>query len=618
MADEEQTLRNISWNEIFGFSHIFKSFKMAIHPSKLLLALLAIALTWALGLYVMDPIWSGASDSNRVQKNEAWRLWTAPSRAALLDGKDRWLHEQRVDSLETLAGQFQDSVKLEKPVKEDFDEALAAVDEGITAAYEKALEAAEKSWSTEKDLIKQLPEEQQEARKEKAKAALLTAKQTALRRYVAAKAKLREIRGGRIFASFLDWQGYCLSNAVTAVRRARFTAGLTLLYYQRGSKTPDPYRFPGQTNRPAFVEAGTAVSSPESYGLLAWLLMMAWGVWWMFCAYPFYTIIYVAVALAVWAVLGGAICRIAALHAAREEKISIVSAVRFGLSKFFSLFGAPLLPLAFIVGLGFCLAIAGWIGAIPYAGEWLFVLLFMLPLIAGVISTFLTIGLAGGFPLMWPTIAAEGSDGFDAFSRSFSYIFARPFRYGLYWLVATIYGTICYLFVRLFAFMSLRTVHHWAGWWMRAAGRDEYALGAGKLDTMWAQPTFSSFHGPIQWEAMRNGSEAAASVILGLWVYLVSGVVLAFLACFIFSAATNIYFLLRRQVDATDLDDVYIEEPEEAFPPGEAPEPTEEAPAAPEEPSATAEGESEETPPAKEPPAQKEPGAEPPEEDKPE
>ena len=117
---------------------------------------------------------------------------------------------------------------------------------------------------------------------------------------------------------------------------------------------------------------------------------------------------------------------------------------------------------------------------------------------------------------------------------------------------------------------------------MGLAGKEEYASGAGKLAGMWAKPTFDSCHGPMQWEAM-DGSEAVASVVLAAWVYLVSGIVLAFLACFVLSAATNIYFLLRQRVDATDLDDVYVEEPEEEeAPPAEgAPaegEPAEEAP----------------------------------------
>jgi hypothetical protein len=290
---------------------------------------------------------------------------------------------------------------------------------------------------------------------------------------------------------------------------------------------------------------------------------MAGGLWWMVTTFKWYSLIYVVVSLAIWAVLGGAICRIAALHAAREEKISLVSAVKFGTSKFMSFFAAPLLPLAIIVFIGLVVALVAFVAAlVPYAGEWFVGIFFLLALIAGAVMAFLTIGLVGGAPLMWPTIAVEGSDSFDAISRSFSYIFNRPFRYGLYWLAAAIHGTICYFFVRLFAFLTLRGTHTWAGWGMRLSARPEYADGAGKLHVMWAPPTFDTFHGPMQTEAM-SASESAAAWVLALWVYLVIGLVLAFVICYFFSAATNIYMLLRRKVDATDLDDVYVEELEE-------------------------------------------------------
>ena len=319
---------------------------------------------------------------------------------------------------------------------------------------------------------------------------------------------------------------------------------------------------------PLRITAGTG--DQEAYGLLSWLVLMGWGLWWMVTTYKWYSLIFVVVSLAIWAVLGGAICRIAALHAAREEKISLVSAVKFGVSKFMSFFAAPLLPLVIIVIIGLVVAGGGALGSLPIFGEWFVGIFFLLALIAGAVMAFLTIGLVGGAPLMWPTIAVEGSDSFDAISRSFSYIFNRPFRYGLYWLTAAIHGTICYLFVRLFAFLTLRATHTWAGWGMRISSRPEYADGAGKLHVMWAPPTFDTFHGPMQTEAM-SASESAAACILALWVYLVIGLVLAFVVCYFFSAATNIYMLLRRKVDATDLDDVYVEEPEEQGEVEEAP-----------------------------------------------
>ncbi|NLF33273.1 MAG: hypothetical protein GX591_20600, partial [Planctomycetes bacterium] len=78
-----------------------------------------------------------------------------------------------------------------------------------------------------------------------------------------------------------------------------------------------------------------------------------------------------------------------------------------------------------------------------------------------------------------------------------------------------------------------------------------------------------------------------AAWIIRAWVYVVVGFVAAFVLSFAVSAFTNIYYLLRRKVDATDLDDVYVEEAGEDYDTFEA-EPAEEQPAeqAPSEPPA--------------------------------
>ncbi|MFP4052980.1 MAG: hypothetical protein ACLFV7_03850, partial [Phycisphaerae bacterium] len=199
-----------------------------------------------------------------------------------------------------------------------------------------------------------------------------------------------------------------------------------------------------------------------------------------------------------------------------------------------------------------------------------------LGLLLGLFIAFMTIGLVAGGPLMYPTIAVEGSDSFDAISRSFSYVFARPWRSALYGLVALVYGVITYLFVRLFIFLTLCTTH----WFVAGGvftGGDRLGEGADKLDVIWAAPQFGDLFGRFNWQAM-SGMESVGAVLIGVWVFLLAGVVAAYLLSYFASATTTIYFLLRRQVDATDLDDVYVEEADEDdfAAPQAAPEPKEE------------------------------------------
>jgi len=60
-------------------------------------------------------------------------------------------------------------------------------------------------------------------------------------------------------------------------------------------------------------------------------------------------------------------------------------------------------------------------------------------------------------------------------------------------------------------------------------------------------------------------SEDVAAGAISFWVYLTIGLLGAFAISFYFSANTIIYYLMRREVDATELDDVYVEESEDEF-----------------------------------------------------
>src|SRR5256885_10606440 len=56
MPDDTHVIRGINWRETFPFTNIFRSFRVAIHPSKLILALLAILLLYC-GGPLLDGLW---------------------------------------------------------------------------------------------------------------------------------------------------------------------------------------------------------------------------------------------------------------------------------------------------------------------------------------------------------------------------------------------------------------------------------------------------------------------------------------------------------------------------------------------------------------------------------
>src|SRR4051812_45449987 len=56
MADESHVIRGINWRETFPFTQIFRAFRVAIHPTKLILALIALLALYA-GGRVLDVVW---------------------------------------------------------------------------------------------------------------------------------------------------------------------------------------------------------------------------------------------------------------------------------------------------------------------------------------------------------------------------------------------------------------------------------------------------------------------------------------------------------------------------------------------------------------------------------
>src|SRR2546423_7228889 len=150
-------------------------------------------------------------------------------------------------------------------------------------------------------------------------------------------------------------------------------------------------------------------------------------------------------------------------------------------------------------------------------------------------------------------------------------VFARPWRMLWYTLLALIYGGIAYLFVRFFLFMMLTLTHFFVGWWLGAGARQYWDNPA---TAMWPPPTWDSLTYNVNYANLKWSEDTAAGLI-SFWVYLTVGLLGAFAISFYFSANTIIYYLMRREVDATETDDVYAGEAEdEVGGPGPAAGPT--------------------------------------------
>jgi len=271
------------------------------------------------------------------------------------------------------------------------------------------------------------------------------------------------------------------------------------------------------------------------------------AVGWALRHHPVYCIIFFVIKLAVISIAGGAICRIAALQFARGEKPGLTEALRFSTKRFTSFLTAPLVPVGIIIFIGLFIFLLGLMGNIPWAGELIIGIFVLLALIAGALITVVLIGAFAGFNLMFPAVAYDGSDCFDAISRSFSYVYAKPWRMGFYTAIAAVYGAVCYTFVRFFAFLLLWVTHRslQLGVW-----------GNDKLTAIWAEPHLRDLLVTPDWGAL-NWPQSIAAFLIYLCSSAIVGLLVSFIISFYFSANTIIYSLMRNKVDNTALEDVY-------------------------------------------------------------
>lgn len=318
---------------------------------------------------------------------------------------------------------------------------------------------------------------------------------------------------------------------------------------------------------------GVSGTSPAllSSGLAAWK-----GGLWLVTQHTWYALVYGIFYLIVFALFGGAICRSAAMQSARDERISIGEAFRFSREKFGGLLWAKLFPIVIFVGIAAIMIVGGLVAGlfakIPGVGGLFLGVPFVLAILGGFALAVLFIATVLGWQLMWPTIAVEGSDGFDAASRAWSYTGSRIWHLGFYTAVLLSFGGLCYTLVRLVVLFVLKLTHTFVGWGANVF--DSSVTGYGKLDVMWRMPGWNDLAllpdptGPSLWGRLGSTSMSTGDwlgyLFISIWVFIVIGLLVAFVISYCCTGAVQMYFLLRRDVDATDYDEIYYEEPAES------------------------------------------------------
>ncbi len=585
MADERWNLQGISWSETFPFVRLFSTFKRAISFWPLMLGFSCVFLTYVLGR-VLDAVWMSADAgvlavSGPRHENEvaAYAALDQPSfEEWLRDASQRWERLEADDAEDEAA-----------PPEQQVSEMLALIDTRLESGLEliatriEAIEADEQASAEDKESRRQ---EQEQGRAELRRAAdilrlTLTGHDVAavgsrleqataistvldadpdvdrqqradeqgrLATLLATQSRSAELKMRGPFISLLDYEMDCFAAAIQGVCSGRW--GLS------GSAL---------SNEPAMIGSIASAGS---------------GVLWLVTKRPWFAVIFAIVLLVIQALFGGAICRVAAVRSAREESTSYATALGFSREKLAGSIAAPLLPAGMFVVAGLCIFVGGLIAAIwglhTIAG-----VLYGLSLLGGVVLTFTLLAVVLGFHLMWPTIAVEGSDAFDAVQRAAGYVFGRPWHTAFYSFVLLLYGGVSFVIVRIIAMLVLKLSHVFTGAGMNLASSAETST-IGKLDAIWHMPAWQDLPllpatGDVNfWGTFGNaplsGAESFTVFFLALWVFLVVGFVGAFIVSFYFCGSTEMYFLLRREVDAVDYDEIYYEELEDELDEEEQPE----------------------------------------------
>jgi len=242
--------------------------------------------------------------------------------------------------------------------------------------------------------------------------------------------------------------------------------------------------------------------------------------------------------LLVWSIFATAIARYVALRLVDEEQPSFRDALRFGTQKWPATFNSAAFVFFGIVALAIPGALLGLVMRFDW-GLAVVGVLWPLILLGAVVPAILGIGLAAGWPLMVAAVGVERGDSFQAISTAFSYLYQRPIHFAFYGFISCVLAVLGFFAAGLFADTTVLFAL-WAGSF--GMGHDRTADVIGAMAKRGADP--------------RWGIQA-----LQFWTNSLRVLLGSFGWGFFWSIAPAIYLLLRQSVDATELDEIVLDEP---------------------------------------------------------
>lgn len=255
----------------------------------------------------------------------------------------------------------------------------------------------------------------------------------------------------------------------------------------------------------------------------------------------------------VWSGAGGVVSRLTALEYARDDLPTLAEGRAVVKSKRKALFLAPLMPFVAILFLALLNILGGFIASFWYVGRILLIVPGFPLLVASTLTIiFLALFGALSFGLMMPAVTVGGKDAFESWSTAYSYVLWGLRRFICYTLVVGVIGVIgaavAWALTELLIYCIYRTVEmgFFSGtpWVLYEPGLSGGAFRIALL------PGTGGFGGLL------------SGIIVALMVAL-RAIPVAYVFSYFFTANTIIFFLMRKDQDNIEIEEVYEEADEE-------------------------------------------------------
>ena len=256
--------------------------------------------------------------------------------------------------------------------------------------------------------------------------------------------------------------------------------------------------------------------------------------------------------IAVWSFAGLGICRVCLLRLTRGEFAGLDDAFEFSVSNWSRAFGAVMAPLlavgalcipTFFLGLLMCTNI----------GVFLVGLLWFIVVGISIVMGILLLGLLFGWPLMVASVACESQNSFDSMTRSFAYVLQRPFNYLCYALLAILFGGIAWVIVASIADGMVGLTYWSVSWGANLTAVADGGPDMDRIDQLVLGMPLDAEGNPTEPSSMYVGRSA-----INFWNAVIRSLAAAFLYGLFWCLSSAIYLLLRKDVDQTEMDEIFL------------------------------------------------------------